>query len=281
MLTYRKISDLQTLVSAYKLKGKTIGFVPTMGALHEGHTSLIKRSNIENDITIVSIYVNPTQFNDKNDLKNYPRDEQKDLAILENNHCDIVFLPNDTEMYPTEDNRVFDFEGLEDVMEGEHRPGHFQGVAKIVTKLFDFVKPHNAYFGEKDLQQYTIIKFFTKQLNIPVNVIPCPIIREHDGLAMSSRNQLLNEKQRQIATSISKCLFHAVDLAKSKTVEEIKKWVSATINSVDGLDLEYFEIVDGERLLPISDFNTRKPVYGCIAVQNGSVRLIDNVKFNS
>ncbi|MFC2151515.1 pantoate--beta-alanine ligase [Bacteroidota bacterium] len=260
---------------------KSVGFVPTMGALHNGHLSLIENSNQNNDITVVSIFVNPTQFNDKNDYAKYPRILEQDIEKLKKVKCNILFIPNENEMYPTKDNREFDFGNLDKVMEGKHRPGHFRGVALIVSKLFEIVKPDKAYFGEKDFQQVAIIKHITKLLNFNISIISCPIIREEDGLAMSSRNMLLTKEQRANVSLISKTLSEARKKAKYKNVSDITTWVIRTINENPFLEVEYFEIVDETNLKPINDWDQKEGIVGCIAVHVGTIRLIDNIRFYS
>ena len=272
---------LQNILKGFKEQGNSIGFVPTMGALHEGHLSLIKRSNIENDITVVSIFVNPTQFNDQEDYKRYPRIISDDLKRLESVKCDFLFTPTKAEMYPEEDKREFNFGNIDKVMEGAHRPGHFRGVALIVSKLFEIVNPHKAYFGEKDFQQVAIIKHLTKQLDFNIEIIPCPIVREDDGLAMSSRNTLLSEEQRKNVPIISKTLFESVNKMKLLSLSETKDWVIRKINENPFLKVEYFEIVDSESLEPIMDWNQSNNITGCIAVHVGNIRLIDNIRFYS
>lgn len=273
--------DLLEEVRILKVKGNSIGFVPTMGALHDGHLSLIDYANKDNDITVVSIFVNPTQFNDQNDYAKYPRITEDDTEKLKKVKCNILFTPSEKEMYPAEDKREFDFGKLDKVMEGEHRPGHFRGVALIVSKLFEIVNPDKAYFGEKDFQQVAIIKHFTKQLQFNVEIISCPIIRESDGLAMSSRNMLLSQEQRANVSLISKTLFDAKEKAKSMTVQETKDWVIRIINENPFLGVEYFEIVDDTSLDPVNNWNQKAGKVGCIAVHVGTIRLIDNIRFYS
>lgn len=260
-------------------EGKSIGFVPTMGALHKGHLSLVKYSKENNDITIVSVFVNPTQFNDKDDLKKYPRNLTADADMLEKAGVDFLFAPSENEMYPEPDTRTFSFGNLDSVMEGSHRPGHFNGVAQIVSKLFDAVSPTRAYFGEKDFQQLAIIKQLVLQYNYPVQIIACPIIRESDGLAMSSRNTLLNPVQRKNSVLISKTLFESRNKANELSVEKLKEWVINTINSNTELNVEYFEIVDDTFLMPVKLWSEPVVKYGCIAVKVGKIRLIDNIKY--
>lgn len=272
------ITDLNTAKAEFG-EGLKVGLVPTMGALHNGHASLVKRSVKENDITVVSVFVNPTQFNDKNDLKNYPRTLDADCKLLESIGADIVFAPSVEEMYPVEDTRVFDFSPLDKVMEGKYRPGHFNGVAQIVSKLFEIVKPTRAYFGEKDFQQLAIIRELVRQERYNVEIKACPIVREADGLALSSRNTLLSDEERQHALCISKTLFASRDYAETHSVAETLKFVEESINSEGYLRLEYFEIVDGDTLQPIKDWNDTDYAVGCITVFCGLVRLIDNIKY--
>ena len=272
--------QLENELKNLRNSGNKIGFVPTMGALHEGHISLIKQSNLDNDITVVSIFVNPTQFNNKNDYSRYPRILSDDIEKLKNVKCDFLFTSDEREMYPQEDTRDFDFGLLDKVMEGKYRPGHFRGVGLIVSKLFEIVNPHKAYFGEKDFQQVAIIKYLTKQLGFEIDIIACPIIREEDGLAMSSRNMLLSKEQRKNVSLISKTLFESVNNAKSLSVSETKDFVKRTINDNPFMDVEYYEIVDSETLQSVQSWNDKVEKYGCIAVNVGSIRLIDNIRYN-
>ena len=273
------IIELKNLLDTFRAEGKSIGFVPTMGALHNGHASLVERSVRENDVTVVSVFVNPTQFNDKNDLKNYPRTLDADCALLERVGATVVFAPTVEEMYPTEDTRQFSFAPLDSVMEGACRPGHFNGVAQIVSKLFYAVEPRKAYFGEKDFQQLAIIREMVRQLSINVEIVGCPIVREEDGLAMSSRNTLLSEDERELALTISSTLFASADFAQVNTLAATKAFVEDMINDTDGLDLEYYQIVDGNTLQEIEEWDDSDYVVGCIALFCGSVRLIDNIKY--
>jgi len=258
----------------------TIGFVPTMGALHEGHLSLVDKAGIENDRVVVSIFVNPNQFNDPNDLKNYPRTLEADLALLASHRCDYLFLPDVTEIYPEPDNRKFDFGPLETVMEGRFRPGHFNGVAQVVSKLFDIVRPNKAYFGQKDFQQYSVIKRMCALLGLPITIIPCKIIRETDGLAMSSRNTLLTADNRAVAPQIYRILQEALSESVFSTPEEVISSVREKIGKIALLRLEYFEIVDELTLQPIDSWEQGGTKVGCIAVYAGQVRLIDNLVFD-
>ena len=281
MMIFRSIVDLQNELFNYRKEGKKIGLVPTMGALHQGHASLVRRSVDDNDITVVSVFVNPTQFNDKNDLKNYPRTLEADCALLEECKADMVFAPSVEEMYPVEDKRVFEFPPVTTVMEGAHRSGHFNGVCQVVSRLFYIVRPTNAYFGEKDWQQIAVIKAMVKYLQLPVNIVECPIIRDQSGLALSSRNQLLSENERKIATNIFKYLDKSRAKAKKESVKQVHDFVVDNINAIEGLQVEYFEIVDGNTLLSISSWDESDYVVGCITVYCGSipVRLIDHIKY--
>ena len=280
-MIFRSIVDLQNELFNYRKEGKKIGLVPTMGALHQGHASLVRRSVDDNDITVVSVFVNPTQFNDKNDLKNYPRTLEADCALLEECKADMVFAPSVEEMYPVEDKRVFEFPPVTTVMEGAHRLGHFNGVCQVVSRLFYIVRPTNAYFGEKDWQQIAVIKAMVKYLQLPVNIVECPIIRDQSGLALSSRNQLLSEDERKIATNIFKYLDKSRAKAKKESVKQVHDFVIDNINAIEGLQVEYFEIVDGNTLLSISSWDESDYVVGCITVYCGSipVRLIDHIKY--
>ena len=258
----------------------SIGFVPTMGALHEGHLSLVHQS-VENDSnTVVSIFVNPTQFNNPNDLASYPRLLDQDLDKLKPAGCDLVFIPEVSEMYPVPDKRMFNFDGLEQVMEGKFRPGHFNGVAQIVTKLFDLVQPDRAYFGEKDFQQLAIIRKVCADIKSPVTIIGCPTVREEDGLAMSSRNLLLEKRKRLAAPLIFQTLKKVAHLAHQMTPGQIRQFVSETFEASDELELEYFDIVHSLNLTPVTTFDNLSQFTACIAVYAGKVRLIDNVTFN-
>lgn len=279
MKVIRAISELKSILAEYRRMGKTIGLVPTMGALHNGHASLVKRSVTENDVTVVSIFVNPTQFNDKNDLVNYPRDLDADTRLLDGIGADIAFAPEVEEMYPEPDTRRFSFAPLDEVMEGPFRPGHFNGVAQIVSKLFYAVEPDRAYFGEKDFQQLAIIRCMVKQLGLAIEIVGCPIVRETDGLAMSSRNMLLTTEERTRALAIFRTLFASVEYATEHSLAETKSFVENTINSIDGFKLEYYQIVDGNTLQPVADWDDSDYVVGCIALFCGKIRLIDNIKY--
>ena len=256
-----------------------IGFVPTMGALHAGHRSLVERARRECATVVVSVFVNPTQFNDKTDLKNYPRTPEADLRLLEEVGADYVFMPSVEEVYPEPDTRTFDFGMIDKVMEGATRPGHFNGVAQVVSRLFDLVKPAKAYFGEKDFQQLAIIREMVRKYPFNIQIVGCPIVREEDGLALSSRNARLTAEQRKEALQISKALFASVDFSKSRVLLETKQFVEDCIRRAPGLELEYFEIVDGNTLQPVKAWDESNYIVGCITVYCGEVRLIDNIKY--
>jgi pantoate--beta-alanine ligase len=280
MKVFLKRASLAAEISKIKESGLTVGFVPTMGALHEGHLSLVRMSRQQNSVTVASIFVNPTQFNDKNDLKRYPRMPEEDQAMLESAGCNILFMPDEKEVYPEQDSRVFDFGGLDRIMEGEHRPGHFNGVAQVVTRLFDMVTPHRAYFGLKDYQQLAIIRKVINDLGYTVEIVSCPIVRESDGLAMSSRNMLLNGEQRKQALVLSRSLFMAREMIDNHTPEEVMRFVSQYVGNSDGVKLEYFEIVDGTTLKPAREWDRSRDIIGCVAARVGEVRLIDNINFS-
>jgi pantoate--beta-alanine ligase len=273
------VVGLQQELADCQKASKKIGFVPTMGALHPGHIELVKRSVAENDVSVVSIFVNPTQFNDKKDLLNYPRTLDADCLLLEKTGNAIVFAPSVEEVYPEPDTRQFGFGSLETVMEGQFRPGHFNGVAQVVSRLFAIVKPDRAYFGEKDFQQLAIIREMVKQLNLSIEIIACPIVREPDGLAMSSRNTRLSESQRKEAVAISQTLFESKKRRENQSVQALKKEVINTINAYPELQTEYFDIVDGNTLQSIADWGETEYPVGCIAVYAGEVRLIDNLNY--
>lgn len=275
------IKDLQAKLAALRAQGNTVGLVPTMGALHAGHASLVKRSVSENDATVVSVFVNPTQFNDKNDLEKYPRTLEADCSLLEQCGAAIAFAPSVEEIYPEPDTRQFSFAPLDTVMEGVYRPGHFNGVCQIVSKLFDMVKPDRAYFGEKDFQQLAIIREMVRQMKFPLEIVGCPIVREEDGLALSSRNARLSAEERQNALKISQTLFESRNFAIDHTVAETKQFVENAIENAPGLRLEYFELVDGNTLQQIENWNDTDYAVGCITVFCGDVRLIDNMKYKS
>lgn len=273
-------SELEKELANQRRENKSVGFVPTMGALHSGHLSLVKQCLKDNDICVVSIFVNPTQFNNSDDLEKYPRTLEKDTELLKSISDDIiVFAPSVKEIYPEPDTRQFDFGRLDKVMEGKFRQGHFNGVAQVVSRLFDIVKPGKAYFGEKDFQQLAIVKALVKQLNLDIQIVPMPIVREDSGLALSSRNQRLTDQQKNTAVNISKILFKSRDEKHKYSVDETLNNVITAINSFEELEVEYFEIVDGNTLQPIRDWNQSEYIVGCITVFCGDVRLIDNIKY--
>jgi len=279
MKLVKTINELQAELDAFRKQGKRIGLIPTMGALHAGHASLVKRSVADNDVTVVSVFVNPTQFNDKNDLAKYPRNLEADCKLLEQVGASFVFAPAVEEMYPEPDTRQFSFAPLDTVMEGAFRPGHFNGVAQIVTKLFDAVQPDCAYFGEKDFQQLAIIREMVRQLGYKLTVVGCPIVREEDGLALSSRNARLSADERANALNISKTLFNSRAYAADHTLAETKRYVEDSIAAAPGLRLEYYQIVDGNTLQPVANWDDSAYIVGCITVFCGEVRLIDNIKY--
>lgn len=281
MKVFDKIVDLQNELFEVRKQGKEIGFVPTMGALHAGHGSLVEQSVKENGVTVVSIFLNPTQFNDKKDLERYPRDLDADCKLLEACGADYVFAPSVDEVYPTEDKRVFSFPPQTSVMEGEKRPGHFNGVCQVVSRLFSIVRPTRAYFGEKDWQQIAVIKRLVDFMNVDIDIRECPIIREVDGLAMSSRNTLLQSEERTIAPVIYTTLKASKKLVKQLNISDLKANVLEKINATKGLEVEYFEIVDGNTLLPVSNWDESEYIVGCITVYCGQtpIRLIDHIKY--
>lgn len=286
--TQKLINQLQLL----RKEGKTIGFAPTMGALHQGHISLIAIAKAQCDVVVCSIFVNPTQFNDLKDLEKYPRTLDADTALLASAKCDILFAPEISEIYTPEElklkqenkedktwmlGKTVDFGMLDKVMEGAHRPGHFNGVAQVVSKLFRIVQPNKAFFGQKDFQQLSVVRSMVKQLELPVEIVACPIVRESDGLAMSSRNVRLTAKEREMVPYIWKTLVAMSAIYMYSTIEDMKKLVDGAFEEIDIIQLEYFEIVDAETLQPITDFKNAKSAVACIAVKLSSVRLIDNI----
>jgi len=281
MKVFSKIVDLQNALFDERKAGKSVGLVPTMGALHEGHASLVRRSVKDNDVTVVSVFVNPTQFNDKNDLTRYPRTLEADCQLLESCGAAYVLAPSVEEMYPTPDTRQFEYPPVSTVMEGAHRPGHFNGVCQVVSRLFYIVRPDRAYFGEKDWQQIAVVKAMVRHLQLPVEIVECPIVREADGLAKSSRNTLLSSDEREIAPTIYKALKDSLAYAKKHTLKETHDKVVADINAVDGLEVEYFAIVDGNTLEDVAEWEDSPYVVGCITVYCGKtpIRLIDHIKY--
>ncbi len=280
MMIISKTDALRDALNTARSEGRSIGLIPTMGALHRGHLSLIETSVSSGDFVVVSIFVNPTQFNDPKDLERYPRDLNADLKLLDRFPVDIVFAPSVEEMYPEEDTRKFDLAPLDRIMEGKHRPGHFNGVAQIVSKLFYAISPDRAYFGQKDFQQLAIIKKLVALLNLNIDIIGCPIIREDDGLAMSSRNQLLVPEERAAAPLINKTLEKAAKNYTRYSSGEVRDQVIKEINQHPLMKVEYFDIVDDQTLISIRDWNESKNKIACIAVQLGSIRLIDNRYFD-
>ncbi len=279
MKLIQTISELRAELEAFRKEGKTIGLVPTMGALHAGHASLVKRAVAENDVVVVSDFVNPTQFNDQNDLLKYPRTLEADCALLESCGATLAFAPSVEEIYPEPDTRQFSYPPLDTVMEGKYRPGHFNGVCQIVSKLFLMVEPDRAYFGEKDFQQLAIIREMVRKYPFNIQIVGCPIVREEDGLALSSRNARLTPEQRQEALQISRALFASVDFGRSRILRETKEYVEECIRRAPGLELEYFEIVDGNTLQPVKAWDESNYIVGCMAAYCGDVRLIDNIKY--
>ncbi len=277
------ITEAKLLIRNKKSRGASIGFVPTMGALHEGHLQLIRRSCAENDFTVCSIFVNPIQFNNPEDLKKYPRTLDRDEKLLDGAGCDLIFVPGTDEMYPDNqaDDLDIDFGMLDKVMEGKYRPGHFKGVAVVVKKLFEIVAPDRAYFGKKDFQQLAIIQHLVKSLSMPVTIVPCNTVREPDGLAMSSRNMRLSASERLIAPRIYEVLSKVKDELDRKSVAEVKIWATRSIEEVAGLSVEYFEISDQETLLPIQQAGAKDRAVAFVAVKLGEVRLIDNIELFS
>ena len=276
--------ELSNQMAACIRQGKSIGFVPTMGALHAGHASLVKQACAENAVCVVSVFVNPTQFNNKEDLLKYPRNIKKDAELLADLGVDFVFAPTPEEMYSQEEMQqefAFDFAGLDQVMEGKMRPGHFNGVVQVVSRLFDLVQPTRAYFGEKDFQQLAIIHHMVERSSLSerytgLKIVDCPIVRENSGLAMSSRNERLSEQEKQTAVTISQTLFASLQWAKTASVKEVQQRVIDTINNVDGLEVEYYEIIDKNTLQPTDVWNN---AVGCVTVYCGPVRLIDNIRY--
>lgn len=270
-------NELFSLIEGYKKEGKCVGFVPTMGALHNGHLSLVKACKNSCDIAVASVFVNPTQFNDPEDLKRYPRTPEKDAELLKTAGCDLVFMPSVEEIYPEKDTRKFNFGYLETVMEGAKRPGHFNGVGQVVSRLFDIVQPHKAFFGMKDFQQVAVIKNMVNQLKYDIEIIPCPIVREESGLALSSRNALLDEAHKKNAPHIYATLKKARNLVAGMSVADLKKWITEEINNNPYLKTEYVEIVDDTTLKVIENWNEKGTKVVCVAVYAGKIRLIDNI----
>lgn len=277
----KKIVELQNELFEVRKQGKSIGLVPTMGALHEGHLSLVKRCIAENDITVVSVFLNPTQFNDKKDLERYPQNLDADCKLLETCGADYVFAPAVDEMYPIPDTRHFEFPPITTVMEGAHRPGHFNGVCQIVSRLFYITRPDAAYFGEKDWQQVAVIKQLVKSLDLKIRIVECDLIREKSGLAMSSRNALLTADERNVASNIYRILEESVTYASKHSVQETHEYVVNEINAYSELNVEYFSIVNSETLQEINEWEECSAVSGCITVFCGKtpIRLIDHITY--
>lgn len=275
------IAALRAELDMVRKAGQTVGLVPTMGALHEGHASLVRRSVAENDVTVVSIFLNPTQFNDKTDLAKYPRTLEADCALLEQCGATIAFAPSVEEIYPEPDTRKFSYPPTDSVMEGAFRPGHFNGVCQIVSKLFAFVEPDRAYFGEKDFQQIAVIRRMVEDLGFRLQIVPCPVVREEGGLAKSSRNTLLTEAERQTANHIYQTLRQSRDWMEGMSVQEVHDRVVSDINAVPGLEVQYYSIVDGRTLADVNTWADSDDIVGCITVFCGSqpIRLIDHIRY--
>ena len=274
-----KVNELREAVEVFRQAGKSVGLVPTMGALHEGHKSLVERARKENDAVVVSCFLNPTQFNNKEDLRTYPRTAEADAAMLEACGVDIAFMPTVEDIYPEPDTRVFHLGPVAEVMEGAMRPGHFNGVCQIVSKLFMMVEPDRAYFGEKDYQQIAVIRAMVKQLGFSLEIVPCPCVREADGLAKSSRNVRLTPVVRKVAPAIYRTLKESLRFAEDHTLEQTHDWVVATLNAYPEMEVEYFSICDGITLQPLSNWNESDNIVGCITVYCGDVREIDNIRY--
>ena len=275
----RTISKLRDCLDLHRRQGHSVGFVPTMGALHEGHASLVVRSVAENDVTVVSIFLNPTQFNDPKDLERYPRTLEADCQLLEKCGADIAFAPSVAEVYPEPDTRQFSYPPTDSVMEGAMRPGHFNGVCQVVSKLLSYVEPDRAYFGEKDYQQIAVIRRMVDDLGFKLEIVPCPVVRQSDGLAMSSRNTLLTDQERATAANIYRIMNESRSLGL--TVQQTHDYVVDAINSIDGLEVQYFSIVDGDTLADVSSWDDAPSIVGCITVFCGAkpIRLIDHIRY--
>lgn len=279
MKVFERVKELRAELDKTDPAG--VGFVPTMGALHAGHRSLVERARKENEVVVVSVFVNPTQFNDKNDLRHYPRTPEADARLLEEAGADLVLMPSVEEIYPEEDTRQFDFGQIDKVMEGATRPGHFNGVAQVVSRLFDIVRPARAYFGEKDFQQIAVIRAMVEQLSLPVEIVDCPIVRGEDGLALSSRNTLLDAEHRAAAPHIYATLRAAVEKSHELSPEALKAWVTEQIERNPLLRVIYYQSVDARTMQEVSAWNDAERIQGCIAVQAGPIRLIDNIRIRS
>ena len=275
MKVFESVKELRAELDKAEQSG--IGFVPTMGALHAGHRSLVERARRENDTVVVSVFVNPTQFNDKNDLKHYPRTPEADARLLEEAGADFVLMPSVEEIYPQPDSRQFDFGLIDKVMEGATRPGHFNGVAQVVSRLFDIVRPARAYFGEKDFQQIAVIKSMVAQLALPIEIVECAIVRGEDGLALSSRNTLLDAAHRAAAPHIYATLRAAVTQSQEMAPARLKEWVTAEVERNPLLKVIYYQSVDARTMQEVATWDDSPRIQGCIAVQAGDIRLIDNI----
>ncbi|MBO7120653.1 MAG: pantoate--beta-alanine ligase [Bacteroidaceae bacterium] len=279
MEVINNIKQLRESLAKHRKEGRSVGLVPTMGALHEGHASLVRRSVEENDVTVVSVFLNPTQFNDPKDLERYPRTLDADCRLLEECGADIVFAPTVKEIYPEPDTRQFSYPPTDSVMEGAMRPGHFNGVCQIVSKLFMYVEPDRAYFGEKDYQQIAVIRRMAEDLGFKLEIVPCPVIRQEDGLAMSSRNTLLSAKERKTAANIYRVMNESRSLGLS--VQQTHDYVVSELNGIDGLEVQYFSIVDGDTLADVGSWDDAPSIVGCITVFCGKkpIRLIDHIRY--
>ncbi len=279
MKIIERVDKLRDFVAPLRKQGKSIGLVPTMGALHAGHLSLVERARRENDIVVVSVFLNPTQFNNPDDLKTYPRTAEADAALLEQAGADVAFMPTVGEMYPEPDKRVFELGPVMEVMEGKMRPGHFNGVCQVVSKLFEMSQATRAYFGEKDFQQIAVIRAMVEQMQTPIEIVTCPVVREDDGLARSSRNVRLTPETRRAAPAIFGTLKASLEFAKHHTLRQTHDWVVATINAWPEMEVEYFDIVDGRTLQSLANWDDSDYVVGCITVYCGDVREIDNITY--
>ncbi|MDO4691605.1 MAG: pantoate--beta-alanine ligase [Porphyromonadaceae bacterium] len=279
MNVFNNAAELQAYVAAERAAGRTVGFIPTMGALHAGHISLVKRALQECDLCVVSVFVNPTQFNDPKDLETYPRSFEADASLLAEAGAHAVFHPSVEEIYPERDERVFEVGRVAEVMEGAHRPGHFNGVMQVVSRLFEIVRPDKAFFGDKDFQQIAVVRAMVRLIGSPVEIIDCPIVREADGLALSSRNVRLSPEQRAIAPNIYRILGASLDFAQEHTPAETERWVTDQLNAIDQLRVEYYEIIDANTLERVKNWDGSPRIQGCITVFCGEVRLIDNIAY--
>jgi pantoate--beta-alanine ligase len=276
MLVFDKIRDVREFLGQQRRNGAVIGFVPTMGALHQGHISLIEISKAHTDITVCSIFVNPTQFNNQSDLTKYPRTPEKDIAMLEAAGCDVLYMPDVKDVYPENDTRQFNFGYLDTILEGEHRPGHFNGVGQVVSILLQGVEPDKAYFGSKDYQQVMVVKDLVKQLHLPTEIVACPILREADGLAMSSRNARLTEEERKVSALIPLMMQEARSIVKQEGIEKAKAYIADAVAKQPLMKLDYYDVCDAETLKPLGQYSASQKAISLIAVFVGNIRLIDN-----